>query len=55
MLRLAVYLFKVTPWWFQNILKKSLNTNGVKVLDSAANAELLLEMVGEESEKRIYL
>ena len=34
-------------------LKKSLNTNGVKVLDSAANAELLLEMVGEESEKRI--
>ena len=34
-------------------LKKSLNTNGVKVLDNAANAELLLEMVGEESEKRI--
>ena len=34
-------------------LKKSLNTSGVKVLDSAANAELLLEMVGEESEKRI--
>jgi len=34
-------------------LTKSLNTSGVKVLDSAANAELLLEMVGEESEKRI--
>ena len=34
-------------------LKKSLNTSGVKVLDSADNAELLLEMVGEESEKRI--
>ena len=34
-------------------LKKSLNTSGVKVLDSATNAELLLEMVGEESEKRI--
>ncbi len=34
-------------------LKKTLNTNGVKVLDSSENAELLLEMVGEESEKRI--
>lgn len=34
-------------------LRKALNTNGVKVLDNAANAELLLEMVGEESEKRI--
>ncbi len=34
-------------------LNKSLNTNGVKVLNNAANAELLLEMVGEESEKRI--
>jgi LPS-assembly lipoprotein len=34
-------------------LKKTLNTNGVKVLDSASNAELLMEMVGEESEKRI--
>ena len=34
-------------------LKKSLNTSGVTVLDSATNAELLLEMVGEESEKRI--
>jgi LPS-assembly lipoprotein len=34
-------------------LNKTLRTNGVKVLDSAENAELLLEMVGEESEKRI--
>ena len=34
-------------------LKKSLTLNGVKVLDTADNAELLLEMVGEESEKRI--
>ena len=34
-------------------LKKSLNTSGVKVLNSAENAKLLLEMVGEESEKRI--
>jgi LPS-assembly lipoprotein len=34
-------------------LKKALTTNGVKVLDSAENAELLLETVGEESEKRI--
>ena len=34
-------------------LKKSLNTSGVKVLNSAENAELMLEMVGEESEKRI--
>ena len=34
-------------------LKKSLKTSGVTVLDSATNAELLLEMVGEESEKRI--
>ena len=34
-------------------LKKTLNTNGVKVLDSPSNAELLLELVGEESEKRI--
>ena len=34
-------------------LVKSLNTSGVKVLDNPANAELLLEMVGEESEKRI--
>jgi LPS-assembly lipoprotein len=34
-------------------LKRTLTTNGVKVLDSAEGAELLLEMVGEESEKRI--
>jgi len=34
-------------------LKRTLATNDVKVLDSAENAELLLEMVGEESEKRI--
>ena len=34
-------------------LNKSLTTNGVKVLNSAEGAELLLEMVGEESEKRI--
>ena len=34
-------------------LVKSLNTNGVKVLPTAEGAELLLEMVGEESEKRI--
>lgn len=34
-------------------LKKTLHTNGVKVLDSAESADLLLEMVGEESEKRI--
>ena len=34
-------------------LNKSLDTNGVKVLSSAEGADLLLEMVGEESEKRI--
>jgi LPS-assembly lipoprotein len=34
-------------------LKKSLTTNGVQVLHSADGAELLLEMVGEENEKRI--
>ena len=34
-------------------LVKSLNTNGVKVLPSAEGAELLLETLGEESEKRI--
>ena len=34
-------------------LNKSLATNGVKVLPSAEGAEFLLEMVGEESEKRI--
>ena len=34
-------------------LKKNLTLNAVKVLPSADSAELLLEMVGEESEKRI--
>ena len=34
-------------------LQKSLNTNGVKVLPTAEGAELLLETLGEESEKRI--
>ncbi|MGQ0442248.1 MAG: LPS-assembly lipoprotein LptE [Methylophilaceae bacterium] len=34
-------------------LNKSLATNDIKILASAENAELLLEMVGEESEKRI--
>lgn len=34
-------------------LKKNLTLNSVKVLDSAASAEMLLEVVGEESEKRI--
>ncbi len=34
-------------------LNRTLHTNGVKVLDSAENADLLLEMIGEESEKRI--
>jgi LPS-assembly lipoprotein len=34
-------------------LNKSLINNGVKVLPSAEGAEMLLEMVGEESEKRI--
>ncbi len=34
-------------------LKKSLATNGITVLDSAEKAEVLLELVGEESEKRI--
>lgn len=34
-------------------LNKSLSTNGVKVLSTAEGADLLLEMVGEESEKRI--
>jgi LPS-assembly lipoprotein len=34
-------------------LNKSLNTNGVKVLSSAENAEMLLDMMGEENEKRI--
>ena len=34
-------------------LKKSLISNNIKVLSSAEGAELLLELVGEESEKRI--
>ena len=34
-------------------LKKNLTLNSVKVLDSADTAELLLEIVGEENEKRI--
>ena len=34
-------------------LRKNLALNDVKVLETAENAELLLEMVGEESEKRI--
>lgn len=34
-------------------LKKSLAVNEIKILNTAENAELLLEMVGEESEKRI--
>jgi LPS-assembly lipoprotein len=34
-------------------LKKSLTTSGVNVLASAEGAELLMEMVGEENEKRI--
>ncbi len=34
-------------------LKKSLNTSQVIILDSAKDAELRLELVGEENEKRI--
>jgi LPS-assembly lipoprotein len=34
-------------------LIKLLKINGVKVVESAESAELLLDMVGEESEKRI--
>lgn len=34
-------------------LVKSLNTNDIKILNSAENADLLLELIGEESEKRI--
>ena len=34
-------------------LNKTLLNNGVAVLSSAENAEVLIEMVGEESEKRI--
>lgn len=41
------------PLTISKNLVKSLNTNGVKVLPSAEGAELLLETLGEESEKRI--
>lgn len=34
-------------------LKKYLKTNEIKILPSAENAELLLELLGEENEKRI--
>ncbi|MES2579976.1 MAG: LPS assembly lipoprotein LptE [Pseudomonadota bacterium] len=34
-------------------LLKSLKTNDIKVLNSSENADVLLELVGEESEKRI--
>ena len=34
-------------------LNKALTTNGVNVLTSAEGAEMQLEMIGEESEKRI--
>ena len=34
-------------------LKHSLKTNGIQVTDNAADAELLLEMLGETNEKRI--
>ena len=34
-------------------LVKSLDSNGITVLKSSENADILLEMVGEESEKRI--
>lgn len=34
-------------------LAKLLKVNGIKVVDSAENAELLLDLMGEESEKRI--
>jgi len=34
-------------------LKRSLNTSDVEVLDKAAGAELRLELMGEENEKRI--
>lgn len=34
-------------------LVKSLKVNDIKVLNSAENADLLLELMGEESEKRI--
>jgi len=34
-------------------LKKSFHTNGVTILESADNADLLLELMSEENEKRI--
>lgn len=34
-------------------LNRSFNANGVQVLNTPDNAEMLLEMIGEESEKRI--
>ena len=34
-------------------LNKSLVTNGITVLNSAENADILLELMGEENEKRI--
>ena len=34
-------------------LKKYLNTNEIKILPSAENAELLIDLLGEENEKRI--
>jgi LPS-assembly lipoprotein len=41
------------PLTISKNLVKSLNNNGVKVLPSAEGAEMLLETLGEESEKRI--
>ena len=34
-------------------LKRSFKTNGIQVVDTVENAELLLEMMGEVNEKRI--
>ncbi len=34
-------------------LKKYLNTNEIKIMPSAENAELLIDLLGEENEKRI--
>ena len=42
-----------SPLVISKKLVRSLNDNGVKVLPTAEGAELLLETVGEESEKRI--
>jgi LPS-assembly lipoprotein len=36
-----------------NLLKESLTVNGVKVVNGAEQAELLVELMGESSEKRI--